>query len=297
MVIPTYWARERSVGWKEGDAIYDHPTPLDSEGTLLRALKSIRVLNLVHKIIVGVLVLLLMIMPTIATYEVKYSAISEDGRAALKVTVRGPAESLEIILSDPDGNTVGRRYIPEEDLVDGVETVEVDMARYGETPKRGTYTLVVKTLYPEEKIYEANPTFKGAKLNITKAEYETEYLLGSWDIRKLKLTISNDGDLPAIIDKIVIKAGGKEEDLPILKGISPGEEKTISKTLWISGLEKGKHPVTVELYSKDNKLTSYTSEIICGAPEQTPTPKPAGFELVFAIVGLMAMILLRGRYA
>ena len=66
----------------------------------------------------------------------------------------------------------------------------------------------------------------------------------------MKLTISNDGDLPAIIDKIVIKAGGKEEELPILKGISPGEEKTISKTLWISGLEKGKHPVTVELYSK-----------------------------------------------
>ena len=61
MVIPTYWARERSVGLKEGDAIYDHPTPLDNEGTLLRALKSIRVLNLVHKIIVGVLVLLLMI--------------------------------------------------------------------------------------------------------------------------------------------------------------------------------------------------------------------------------------------
>jgi len=41
MVIPSYWAREREVGWKEGDAIYDHPTPLDSEGTLLRAIQSI----------------------------------------------------------------------------------------------------------------------------------------------------------------------------------------------------------------------------------------------------------------
>lgn len=39
MVIPSYWAREG--GWKEGDAIYDHPTPLDSKGTLLRALQSI----------------------------------------------------------------------------------------------------------------------------------------------------------------------------------------------------------------------------------------------------------------
>jgi hypothetical protein len=41
MVIPSYWARESEVGWKEGDAIYDHPTPLDAEGTLFRAIQSI----------------------------------------------------------------------------------------------------------------------------------------------------------------------------------------------------------------------------------------------------------------
>ncbi len=41
MVIPSYWARESGVGWKEGDAICDHPTPLDSDGTLLRAMQSI----------------------------------------------------------------------------------------------------------------------------------------------------------------------------------------------------------------------------------------------------------------
>ena len=45
MVIPSYWAREREVGCKEGDAIYDHPTPLDSEGTLLRAIQSIEKLE------------------------------------------------------------------------------------------------------------------------------------------------------------------------------------------------------------------------------------------------------------
>ncbi|MHC1611379.1 MAG: hypothetical protein ACXQTW_07300 [Candidatus Methanospirareceae archaeon] len=41
MVIPSYWGREREVGWREGDAIYDHPTPLDAEGTLFRAIQSI----------------------------------------------------------------------------------------------------------------------------------------------------------------------------------------------------------------------------------------------------------------
>ena len=45
MVIPSYWGRESSVGWQKGDAIYDHPTPLDQEGTLQRALESTTVLN------------------------------------------------------------------------------------------------------------------------------------------------------------------------------------------------------------------------------------------------------------
>lgn len=44
MVIPSYWARESKTGWKEGDGIYDHPTPLDEEGTLRRAIQSIKVL-------------------------------------------------------------------------------------------------------------------------------------------------------------------------------------------------------------------------------------------------------------
>jgi len=45
MVIPSYWGRRKEVGWKEGDAIYDHPTPLDEEGTLLRCLQSINILK------------------------------------------------------------------------------------------------------------------------------------------------------------------------------------------------------------------------------------------------------------
>ncbi len=45
MVIPSYWARTRDFGWREGDAVYDHPTPLDHDGTLLRALQSVKVLD------------------------------------------------------------------------------------------------------------------------------------------------------------------------------------------------------------------------------------------------------------
>lgn len=45
MVIPSYWGRESSVGWLEGDAVYDHATPLDSEGTLGRAIESLAILE------------------------------------------------------------------------------------------------------------------------------------------------------------------------------------------------------------------------------------------------------------
>jgi len=45
MVIPSYWGRESTAGWLEGDAVYDHPTPLDGEGTLARAIRSLSVLE------------------------------------------------------------------------------------------------------------------------------------------------------------------------------------------------------------------------------------------------------------
>lgn len=45
MVLPTYWARESAIGWQPGDAVYDHPTPLDQEGTLRKALNSLAVLE------------------------------------------------------------------------------------------------------------------------------------------------------------------------------------------------------------------------------------------------------------
>lgn len=45
IVIPTYWSRESKERWKKGDIVYDHPTPLDQEGTLRRTLESINILK------------------------------------------------------------------------------------------------------------------------------------------------------------------------------------------------------------------------------------------------------------
>jgi hypothetical protein len=45
IVIPSYWGRASGEPLNLEDAVYDHPTPLEDEGTLGRALESIRVLD------------------------------------------------------------------------------------------------------------------------------------------------------------------------------------------------------------------------------------------------------------
>jgi len=45
MIIPSYWARESFLGTRASDVTYDHPTPLDQQGTLKRTLESLAVLN------------------------------------------------------------------------------------------------------------------------------------------------------------------------------------------------------------------------------------------------------------
>ncbi|RJP29405.1 MAG: hypothetical protein C4536_11395 [Actinobacteria bacterium] len=45
IVIPSYWGRRSGEPFNEEDIVYDHPTPLDAEGTLARALESIGLLS------------------------------------------------------------------------------------------------------------------------------------------------------------------------------------------------------------------------------------------------------------
>lgn len=44
MVIPTYWTGPNNE-WKEGDKVFDHPTPISEEGTLGRTLESLHILE------------------------------------------------------------------------------------------------------------------------------------------------------------------------------------------------------------------------------------------------------------
>ena len=55
LVIPTFWTRRRSVRGRSVDesaAIYDHPTPIDSEGTLAQCLESVQRVNGLGRVVV-----------------------------------------------------------------------------------------------------------------------------------------------------------------------------------------------------------------------------------------------------
>ncbi len=45
VVVPSYWRRPAAEPWRATDSVYDHPVPLDEEGTLGRLLDSLSVLR------------------------------------------------------------------------------------------------------------------------------------------------------------------------------------------------------------------------------------------------------------
>jgi len=90
VLIPTYWSRERNEGWHEGDAVYDHPTPIDEEGTLARTLESMKPLS------VKDFKLVLLICPT--TPEVAEAAERRVVEIVRKVDLK--AETYIFTISD-----------------------------------------------------------------------------------------------------------------------------------------------------------------------------------------------------
>jgi len=96
MVFPSYWARKREEGWIPGDAVYDHPIPLDEEGTLLRALKSLKILDFKD---FEVVVIAVPTSETIAdAVEEKVSGIIQEAKREVEVPIHlfGPSHLRKI---------------------------------------------------------------------------------------------------------------------------------------------------------------------------------------------------------
>lgn len=98
MVIPTYWARNSNEEWQEGDGVFDHPTPLDKEGTLKRTLESMKILSERD------FKLVILVCPTTDSIEdevmEKVKRIVKEANVSIETYIFGPQElrdSLEIL--------------------------------------------------------------------------------------------------------------------------------------------------------------------------------------------------------
>ena len=182
----------------------------------------------------------------------------------LKVRVEGEASSLKLMLSNPEGDT-STAYISKDELLDGAEVEKLRMADYRETPKAGTYTLIIKKGLAGDTVYQEELTFNGADVNIEKIKFQTESyeFLGKGVITKISLTISNDGDLPAIFDKMVVIIDGDTSEFLFYEELLPKESREVTEPAYIS-LKEGTYSVTVKLYSNEVELASYDTQVVIG---------------------------------
>jgi len=96
MLIPSYWGRESKIGWKQEDAIYDHPTPLDNEGTLPRAIQSMKILGDTDFRLVIIAVAKAEDIETHVEKKVADIIKSASARMGIKVTLFGPSHLKQI---------------------------------------------------------------------------------------------------------------------------------------------------------------------------------------------------------
>jgi hypothetical protein len=90
IVIPTYWCRARGQAGTPEDAIFDHPTPVDEQGTLQRCLESLKALR-THSF--RVLLITAPVHPQIAVQvEERVEQLMETIRPAYPITQFAPSD-------------------------------------------------------------------------------------------------------------------------------------------------------------------------------------------------------------
>ena len=163
-------------------------------------------------------------------------------QASLRISIRGPADELALMLTNPEGET-DIKFISKRSLIDNFETVDLKM---GEEPfSEGPYTLTVKTVTPEKVIYKREAWFTSSKnIQITDGEITIGCVYGNYRYYVLdgSITSKNEGDLPFFFDnpKIVFTTpGGQREEEELSLGsfiaVPSGEFKFDRRTFGIAG--------------------------------------------------------------
>ena len=228
------------------------------------------------------------ILPEIANTEVtSWKVYDDNGYPTLLVKLHTNVDCKYRLL-DPDGLKVSSGYITKEDLA-----TKLWMGKYQTTPKAGKYTLTVyRADLSGTKIAEKVFEFNGAKISIESIDPEFEEGYKDYRMDDVRVIFENKGDLPAYIEKVVVTVDGKR-DCSLYESVSidPMSESVadISSGIYISGIEPGDKKVTVEGMCGRKIVVRGSKEVHL---EKISIP---GFEIIFAIAGLLAVAYLLRR--
>lgn len=163
-------------------------------------------------------------------------------------------DNVNITLVGPDNTPLSSTIVKPSDNM-----VYLAMAPPNTSPKPGEYRLIVTSL-DGVKIYEKTFEFQGPKLEILDVDFEV-----FWDnvvkgvIRRISIVVVNNGDMPAIVKKVVVQVDLRNYTIPIEMVMPIGKAKIDLVHATIAGLEKGSHKVTITLLDSSGlPLATYT---------------------------------------
>lgn len=203
-------------------------------------------------------------------YHFEYSKPKPWGKSAyLPVSVRGPADELALMLTNPKGKT-DIRFISKRELIDNFETKDLMMG--SEPLSKGLYTLTVKTVTPEKVIYKIelwftapilkiinHPELKLKRVRRGNVYWDTGY---RYYTKEFNFTLKNSGELPIYLDKaeiIIPNIHGEIERIVYLLGVGVpyGEMKIKEKGNYGHLKECAQSVNEMKLYLGENEVRSF----------------------------------------
>jgi len=189
----------------------------------------------------------------------EWKVINDDGVPKLQIKFSA-TKSVDLTLTDPDGVKTDWSYV---EL--GVTGAKLRMSDYGKTPLPGTYTLIIKDALSGEAAPSLAFNFSGAKLKITDVTPTWEYYkyLGFYSLTSLAIKVRNTGDLPAYINRGELNIDGQTETMYYLtECVLPKETRTITDSVYISGISPGTYTLTITLKDKSGTImATYNTEV------------------------------------
>ncbi|VUT27906.1 MAG: hypothetical protein SYNGOMJ08_00461 [Candidatus Syntrophoarchaeum sp. GoM_oil] len=198
--------------------------------------------------------------PPKTEFSLKSWEVIDDNGAPSLIMSFNASNDVWIHVTDPDGVETDFR----KRIENGITGAKLCLAGYKEIPQAGTYTLIVKDKYGDI-IFTKEISFIGIDVSITKCTPSWKYYKWSdkYTLDSLTISVKNEGDLPAYIDKADVTIDGKVSSLLLSEVVLPNQDKTIAKNTHINDIMSGEHEMTVILKDRSkNTVSTYTTEAV-----------------------------------